>query len=373
MLDFSATPPEVTSGLIYAGPGPGSLQAAAVEWRNLSTELHQTAVSYRNVVNSLTDVWQGPSAQEMVAAVQPFSTWMESTATAAMATAQAATSAATAYEDVLATVVPPPLIASNRSQLLTLLETNILGQYTSAIAALEAQYEEMWAQDVAAMNTYSASSSGATAQLTGFRSAPQVTNLSANPAAALPAQPTTLLEFIQQLIPGFTLGDPLGNLADLLLSPLAIAFVSSGQFAVDPLGLLGSFLGLISLGTAADAAGQAQAAMGAANAAITAPRAPSVSVSTPPAPAVKAQAAVGNRLGSMRVPPSWAQPEQHKVAEPLPQTPSGGGKDHPIGLPVIPAVPVTGGRGGQKKGTKFEDLDYGEPVPPILTRHPSGG
>lgn len=366
-------PPEITSGLIYAGPGSGSLLSAASAWRGLATELQQTAISYRNIVNGLTDAWHGSSAMEMSAALLPYIQWMESLATQASKVSVLAESAATAATTVKAMVVPPPLIAANRSQLLNLIASNLLGQNTAAIAATEAQYETMWAQDTTAMAQYSSSSSMATAQLTPFQPAPQVaTPLAQAPAAVVPQ--TTFLEFLQQLFPGVIPGDPLGNLADVLMSPLGLAAVSSG--VIDPLGLLGSFLGLISLGTAASAVGAADEAKNAANAAIAVPRAPSVSVNTPsPAPEVKAQAAAGNRIGPMRIPPSWAQPQQQgSVAEPFPQTTPGGGKKNvPIGVPVIPAVPVTGGKGGKKKGTQFEDMDYGEPVPPILNRHPSGG
>ncbi len=72
-----------------------------------------------------------------------------------------AQTAAGAYEAAFAMTVPPPVIAANRSQLTTLVATNILGQNTAAIAATEAQYGEMWAQDVAAMENYAASSAAA--------------------------------------------------------------------------------------------------------------------------------------------------------------------------------------------------------------------
>jgi PPE family len=54
--------------------------------------------------------------------------------------------------------LPPKTVVANRTQLVTLIATNFLGQNSPAIAATEAQYEEMWAQDVAAMFGYAASS-----------------------------------------------------------------------------------------------------------------------------------------------------------------------------------------------------------------------
>ncbi|WP_155772209.1 PPE domain-containing protein, partial [Mycobacterium asiaticum] len=75
--------------------------------------------------------------------------------------------AVSAYEAVFAAVVPPAEIAINRSQLALLVATNIFGQNTAAIAALEAQYAEMWAQDTSAMFTYT-SASAAASRLTPY-------------------------------------------------------------------------------------------------------------------------------------------------------------------------------------------------------------
>ncbi len=50
------------------------------------------------------------------------------------------------------------MIAANRALLMMLIATNILGQNTPAIAATEAHYMEMWAQDATAMYAYAGSS-----------------------------------------------------------------------------------------------------------------------------------------------------------------------------------------------------------------------
>jgi PPE-repeat protein len=71
--------------------------------------------------------------------------------------------------------VPPPVIAANRTALAALVATNILGQNTPAIAATEAHYGEMWAQDAAAMYGYAGSSATAS-QLTPFAAPAQTTN-----------------------------------------------------------------------------------------------------------------------------------------------------------------------------------------------------
>ena len=71
--------------------------------------------------------------------------------------------------------MPPEEIAANRSQLASLVSSNIIGQNNAAIAATEAQYGEMWAQDALAMDTYAASSAAAS-KLTPYTEPPQTTN-----------------------------------------------------------------------------------------------------------------------------------------------------------------------------------------------------
>jgi hypothetical protein len=53
-----------------------------------------------------------------------------------------------------ALLVHPSLVAANRVTLAALVANNFLGQNAPAIASTEAQYSEMWAQDVNAMFGY---------------------------------------------------------------------------------------------------------------------------------------------------------------------------------------------------------------------------
>ncbi|WP_144209292.1 PPE family protein [Mycobacterium tilburgii] len=187
MLDFGALPPEVNSGRMYAGPGSGSMMAAAAGWDALSAELATSASAYRSVITELTSgPWIGPAAQRMFAAVFPYMTWLSGMAADTKQTAIQARGAAGAFAMAFAMTVPPPVIAANRVQLATLVATNFLGQHTPAIAATEAQYLQMWAQDVVAMYSYAAASALDT-QLPPITSPPQTTNPNGttNKAAAL--------------------------------------------------------------------------------------------------------------------------------------------------------------------------------------------
>ena len=95
------------------------------------------------VVSLASESWLGPSSAAMVAAVQPYVSWMTTTAGQAEHAAMQAQSAAAAFETVFASVVPPPLIAANRAELAQAVQTNMLGLNNGVIAQLEAQYAEI--------------------------------------------------------------------------------------------------------------------------------------------------------------------------------------------------------------------------------------
>ena len=174
-MDFGMLPPEINSGRMYAGPGSGSMLAAAAAWDGLAAQLRSTAASYSSVISGLTAGWQGPSSAAMAAAAAPYAAWMSATGAQAEQTATLAMAAAAAHEAAFAATVPPPVIAANRAQLASLVATNVFGQNTAAIAATEGQYADMWAQDAAAMYGYAGQSATAS-QVTPFTSPPQTTN-----------------------------------------------------------------------------------------------------------------------------------------------------------------------------------------------------
>ncbi|MEZ0365317.1 PPE family protein [Mycobacterium sp. pUA109] len=176
MFDFGALPPEINSTRMYAGPGSAPMMAAAASWRALAAELSSAASSYEAALTQLTgEEWTGPAAAAMTAAATPYMTWMGTTAAQAEQAATQATSAAAAFEAAHAATVPPAVVAANRAQLATLVATNFLGLNTAAIAANEAHYGEMWAQDAAAMYGYAGSAASAS-QVTPFTSPNQTTN-----------------------------------------------------------------------------------------------------------------------------------------------------------------------------------------------------
>ncbi|ORB83777.1 hypothetical protein B1987_08110 [Mycobacterium kansasii] len=175
-MDFGALPPEVNSLRMYCGPGSAPLLAAVAAWDGLAAELRSTANSYDAVISELAgEGWLGPASASMAAAVAPYMAWMSSTGVQAEQTAAQAAAAAGAFEAAYAMTVPPAMVAANRARLMMLIATNIFGQNTPAIAATEAEYGEMWAQDAAAMYGYAAGAAAAST-LTPFTEPAQTTN-----------------------------------------------------------------------------------------------------------------------------------------------------------------------------------------------------
>lgn len=174
-MDYGLLPPEINSGLMYTGPGPGSMSEAAAAWDSLAVELRSTADSYPSILSTLAAGWRGPSAMRMEMAATPYAAWLRGAAARAEQAATQAKAAIDAYQTAFTATVPPPVVAANRRELASLIATNTLGQNTQAITAAETQYAQMWAQDAAAMYHYAGSSAAAT-QLVPFAPPPQTTN-----------------------------------------------------------------------------------------------------------------------------------------------------------------------------------------------------
>ncbi|MCV6968034.1 PPE family protein [Mycobacterium bohemicum] len=333
MLDYGALPPEINSARMYAGAGSGPMMAAAAAWDVLANALESVGRAYATTIARLQgEGWSGAAAQTMAGAVAPYVAWVSNAGAQAEEAASQARAAAAAYETALAATVPPALVTANRTELATLMSTNVFGQNTGMIAATEAQYEQMWAQDAAAMYRYAASSSAATT-LRQFTQPPQTTNAAAQPAqAAAVAQATgssaagnaqtTLSQLMasvpQQLQALATTGasssglsataasSPLSQLEALIPSPLLTAFSNFNTFT-SPVNLgdgisrtltsAGSFgtgvqrVGLQEAGAAAKAAGAAAHGAEASSATIRGP--------------VLASAGNAASLGKLSVPPSW--------------------------------------------------------------------
>jgi PPE-repeat protein len=404
-MDFGALPPEINSARMYFGPGSAPMLAAAAAWDGLADELRSTAFTYQSVISELTDEgWLGPASASMAAAVAPYVTWMSVTGVQAEQTAANAAAAAGAFEAAFAMTVPPAEVAANRAQLLALIATNFLGMNTPAIAATEAQYGEMWAQDAAAMYGYAASSAAA-AVLKPFTEPAQVTNPSgqASQAAAV-AQSTgtaastgaqAALNQLTSTVPTAlqSLASPLASLEtgpiwDFLNSSFANGFISAGYTnpAVIQQTVTAAMadVNAVALGGTPGTTALPPMGAGSGNAGfvpLLTPNVPFESASVPLGSAglpgvnlgeVSAQMARGTLVGQLSVPQSWTaaiQVANHSGAA----LPGGGWTGTALpessagvpGMPGIPAVSTAGHHFGSGPRYGFR--------PTVMPRPPAAG
>jgi PPE-repeat protein len=191
-MDFLVAPPEVNSLRLYGGAGSGSMLAAAAAWDGLAAELRSAAASFGSVTSDLSGWWRGASSSAMRGLAAAYVAWMHLAATHAEQAAAQASAATAAFEAAFAATVHPALVAANRAQLVSLAGSNVFGQYTPAIAAVEAEYEQMWAQDVGAMVGYHVAASVASGQLMPWQPVP----------ASLPNQDLGTFNGVRFAVPG---------------------------------------------------------------------------------------------------------------------------------------------------------------------------
>lgn len=345
-MEFLTAPPEITSALIHSGPGAQSLVEASTAWQRLGAHLEDSAENYAAAVSSLTSAWHGPSATAMTGAVEPYLSWLRTTAQQCRQLAVSAQAAATAYNSVRAAVVPTAQVSANRTRLAELLATNRFGTNLPAIAETEDQYQAMWADNSTAIGRYQAASAQATA-LPQFASPPSVTTASATDFDPNSGWFGLANTYANQFISS---GFPINLLSYLAQNTSAQALqgmgseigqgLSEGEAALVPsLGSLGA-AGLSAEPTAAIGVGVSMGKL-------TAP------------PAV-----VG------LLPASQAPVRLASAASPLAAGESG--------LPMLPPImppPVSAGSGWRKrKQQKYDDLEYGlELKGTVIHRPPSAG
>ncbi|UGT94524.1 PPE family protein [Mycobacterium ostraviense] len=321
-MDFAALPPEINSARLYSGPGSAPLLQAAVAWERLANELNATAASYSAVISGLTgQEWRGPSALSMAAAATPYVAWMRATAAQAEQAAAQAVAAANAYESAYAATVPPGEIAANRSTMISLARANIFGQNTPAIAASEADYSEMWARDIVAMDGY-AGSSAAAAELPPFV-APPATTTGTEPVSETATDAAPAAQAAAAAAPAASLPGPLavlpidpsialGPLEDLDILVLAAVLVASGALAVS-----GAQLGEVYRHDTVDEyeknpgctpESDESPAGGGSGPSRGRSSIPPGRITTPPQPPIAAISGASASIGGLSVPQSWMLP-----------------------------------------------------------------
>lgn len=380
-MDFISLPPEVTSALIHSGPGAESLIEAANAWENLGTGLEDSAPLYTSVVSTLSQAWQGPSATAMSDAVAPFLTWLRNTAAQCQQVASSAQTAAAAFTSTQAAVVTPAQVAANRTRLMQLIATDRLGSNLAAIAETETQYQNMWANNSAALSRYEAAVTQAL-DLPQFTSPPTIaspaaaaTQSTAVAAAAAPAASTPIGDFLESIV-----GTPFGFDPNVgwfgLANTYANQFVSSG-FPINLLSLVAQTQSAQALSSVGGEVGQGlsegESALGGVASDL------SGAVRALPSAAPTGAMAVGVSMGKLTAPPavvgllpaSQTPVQLASAATPLDAGDAGFGGM----LPPLMPPPISAGSGWRKrKQPKYEDLQIGKELKgSVMPRSPSAG
>jgi PPE-repeat protein len=376
-MEFTALPPEVTSVLIHSGPGAESLIDASGAWQRLGASLEESAGINGAALSSLIGAWRGHSALAMTQAVEPYLTWLRSTAQQCQQIAASAQDAVTAFNSVRAAVVPVTQVSANRTRLTQLLATNRFGINLPAIAETEDEYQSMWANNSSAMSRYEAASAQA-ATLPQFSSPPAIANPAGVAAQAATTSATTstvptATSPVQSIISDITSFDPnagwfgLGN-------TYANQFISSG-FPINLLSYLAQNTSAQALQTVGGDIGtglsEGQAALGGLPAGAGAFGA--AGLSAEPTAAI----GVGVSMGKLTAPPavvgllpaSQVPVQLTSAATPL------AAADPGFPLPPLMPPPISAGSGWRKrKQQKYEDIAIGaEFKGTVMPRSPSAG
>jgi PPE-repeat protein len=276
-------------------------------------------------------------------------------------------------------VVPVAVVSANRTRLAQLLATNRFGINLPAISETEDEYQDMWANNSAAMSRYQTASAQATT-LPQFASPPQIAN-AAGVAAQASAAPSTAASSPLARVVVAAAGDPVNlGLTDPttgyfgLFNQYVNQFISSG-FPINMLSYVAQNTSAQALQTVGGDIGtglsEGQAALGGLPAggfgAIGA-----AGLSAQPTAAI----GVGVSVGKLTAPPvvgllpaSQVPVQLTSAATPLTAADSG------FPMPPLMAPPISAGSGWRKrKQDKYEDISIGAELKgTVMPRPPSAG
>jgi PPE-repeat protein len=181
--DSAANPPEVNYWTLMAGDHGASATAAAAGHQALADTLTTTmGLAQGNAAATAAGGWQGFGGVSMLANATEMTTVMSMAVAWLQESSMLAMQIVDAYTMALESMIPGEVCTTNRTTQTGLIHTNVIGQNTPAIIALEIEYMgHFWTQNASMMAAYQSVVSAALAAL--------ATPPPLNPAFANPAGP----------------------------------------------------------------------------------------------------------------------------------------------------------------------------------------
>lgn len=158
---WHAVPPEVHSTLLNVGGTPAGIAATGTSWADLAAQYAGAIGELEGILSYIQANYDGPSAEQFVAAHQPMLGWFADVVAKASEAALAHSVITAGYGTAVATMPTMPELIQNHVTHGVLEATNFFGVNAIPIGMNEADYVRMWIQAGDVMGTWDGVSTSA--------------------------------------------------------------------------------------------------------------------------------------------------------------------------------------------------------------------
>ncbi len=155
---WNAVPPEVHSTMLNVGGTPAGITAAGASWTHLAAQYAGAIGELEGILSYVQSSYQGPSAEQFVAAHQPMLLWLADNVAKASGAAAAHAAIVAAYGSAVATMPTMAELLTNHAVNGLLNMTNFFGCNAMPIGLNVADYIRMWNLAGTVMGTWDSTS-----------------------------------------------------------------------------------------------------------------------------------------------------------------------------------------------------------------------